>query len=204
MNTKIILILLVLLGGATIIAYFSIESCRHKQQTINGIAAVVNSPKEVHTIDKKGNEHDAIQQTQLNSDAAKIILKPQLDSMASLLGIKDKQIESLRRESINSQGNFTSPVDTVFLPLLVFSNDTSKHDTVKTQHFLYTEKYHTEEGWLYNDLIKIDWTDTIPLHNTVYWNRKWFLGKKHFTSDCYSDNKHVHITGLQDIEIKKK
>jgi hypothetical protein len=45
---------------------------------------------------------------------------------------------------------------------------------------------------------------TVPLQQVIYWDRKWFLGKKHFNTEVTSPNKNVAITKLETIFVKKK
>lgn len=44
----------------------------------------------------------------------------------------------------------------------------------------------------------------VPLEGALLWNRKWFLGKRHWTFDVTCRNPYVTITGLEYIRIGRQ
>ncbi|MEH0154026.1 DUF6549 family protein [Limibacter armeniacum] len=47
-------------------------------------------------------------------------------------------------------------------------------------------------------------TEDIPLEVVVYWDRKWFLGKKTYFVEAHSPNPNANINTLDNIQVRRK
>lgn len=80
--------------------------------------------------------------------------------------------------------------------------DTIKINLVK---FEFQDKYaKIKARQITLDSAEVIYNINVPLQQVVYWDRKWFLGKKHYESEITSPNKSIAITKLETIFVKKQ
>ncbi len=83
----------------------------------------------------------------------------------------------------------------------------SKGDTIKFQAKSWSKKDKWSE-FVYKEIspdsADFKYTVNVPLEGVFYWKRKWFLGKKHWTSEVTSENPHVKIPKILNIKIGRK
>lgn len=143
--------------------------------------------------DKYNNEHYKLERLQVD----KSVLQAQTDSLAKLLKIKSKQIQSFTNIKsgivIDKKVDYSVKHDTVWKD--------GKQIIIEYRPFSYKDKWIDIKGDLgKNDSIHIKGTDTLT--KTDYWKRKWFLGKKHYYSDFSNQNPYIKIQGLKQVEVK--
>ncbi|MEH0156418.1 DUF6549 family protein [Limibacter armeniacum] len=83
-------------------------------------------------------------------------------------------------------------MDTVFMP-------------VQKKIALYHDDY-TRFAAIINDstgMVEVGYTAQVPIDLVIYWDRKWFLGKKHFQTEVISENPNIIFKDINTI-IKKR
>lgn len=147
---------------------------------------------------RAGVEHANKEAAEGSLAALKIVYKKDMEDAAKNAGIKQKQIESYTKIVANIKDKYEALLQ-----------DYNKGDTISK--FVDTsDKFNKHEGFViknpHNDKKKVVISDNIlvPLHITLYGERKWFWAPVHHKVDAYSDNKSVKITGLDQLVVKKK
>lgn len=115
-----------------------------------------------------------------------------------------RNLESAQRITARAVGS----INTGIRDTTIFITSAGAADTtiLVAKTFNYQDKYTTIKGLLdlKLDSVKLDYTVTVPLEGAVYWERKWFLGKKRWSSEIISPNPNVTITELKNIRVRKK
>lgn len=96
--------------------------------------------------------------------------------------------------------------------LLAKLNDTTRYyitdsDTVfyRVSEFSYKDQWvEINETQLSPFESKVDYTFTVPLTGAMFWDRKWFLGKKTYWGEATSENPHVVIPELVNIKVGRR
>jgi hypothetical protein len=71
--------------------------------------------------------------------------------------------------------------------------------------FKWSDKYSSLNGYVTKDSLHVTKQQVdVPLKAVAYWDRKWFLGKKHWYFEAKSDNPNAKITKLDHISVQKK
>lgn len=141
--------------------------------------------------DKYNNEHYKLERLQVDE----AVLQTHSDSLAKLLKIKSKQIQSY--SFIKSGILIDKPLTTQTFIDTVYVND--QQQIVKYNAFYYQDKWIDIQGKVGNkNQIRISGSDTLT--KVDYWKRKWFLGKKHYYSDFSNTNPYIKIQGLKQVE----
>lgn len=187
--------LLVVIAIVVIVVVF--RSCRHEKTTLKEVKENITQDSTRYWRDKYKTEHAVNNDIVINSDAAKILFKSKIDSLKDRLHLKEKQIKDILESIITVSGDVSARIDTI--PI---------HDTINGLNFAYTFNYADSlisvTGAI-DSMVHFHYDiNDIPLHYTGYWKRKWFLGKKHFFVDAYSDYPNVHIKKVMKISIEKK
>lgn len=94
-------------------------------------------------------------------------------------------------------------IDSLKLP----TNDTTmviNNEIVNVKTFDYQDDYNRVSGIVMKDSTSVHLEIEVPLDGVVYWERKWFLGKKIYTTEMTSKNSKVHITKLESIRVTKR
>lgn len=203
----------VMLIVVSLYALFMTKTCMHERsENKNLIEAIkLESQKVTYWKDATGKEHAKVTQIQLSHEQMNALHKGRLDSMAKLLGIKQKQITQLITIGTSTKGKINSPIDTTFDEELVITpspNDSTKHDTVikRVPTYLikpYNDKWLTFEGFMRKGMFYADYTlrDSLTLI-TSYKNRGLLgLGRRDFYIDIAADNPNTTITNAKGYKL---
>ena len=115
-----------------------------------------------------------------------------------------RNLESAQRITARAVGSINTGIrDTTIFITTAGGQDTT---ILVAKSINYEDEYTTITGLLdlKLDSVKLDYTVTVPLEGAVYWERKWFLGKKKWSSELISPNPNVTITELKNIRVRKK
>lgn len=80
-------------------------------------------------------------------------------------------------------------------------------DTIVFQgmKFKHTDKYtEIKAVQISLDSVNVTYHVNVPISGTLYWNRKWFLGKKYYEAELVSDNPKVSIPEVISLTAGKK
>lgn len=138
--------------------------------------------------DKYDNEHLRLEKIQIE----KVVMEHYADSLASLLKIKPKQVQSVTNIKTQVELREKLVVDTVYI------DSTKSYSTFK-----WSDKWMSIKGDIgKSDSIYISGVDTLT--KTDYWKRKWFLGRKHYYTDISNQNPYIKLNGFKAVELKQK
>lgn len=195
-NIKLIAVLSLL---SLLFVAFEYNGCKKKKklkEVKNAIQLSTDSSK--YWKDQYGQEHIQKQQLIASKETLDFLYKGYIDSVSTLLKIKNKQISELVKINIEYSGKGSTQI---------------KHDTIRTtdsfyvqQSFNWRDEYFNIDGILFNDTISLKYTGEIPINYTSFWKRKHKLlgikyGRKIYYIDVYSTNKSVKLSGLQHIKV---
>lgn len=152
--------------------------------------------------DKTGRWHS--ETTPVVIESSKVL--KELSKTDSSLILIQSQISGLKKDMRNmifgsvmtSTINYTTETD--LRDSLIIINDTLK---VLVQKFDLVTPYLKERGEIVNGKLKrsLEIKDTIVV--SAYWERKWFLGKKHFKYEAVSRNPDAKIFIKEALIMKK-
>lgn len=135
--------------------------------------------------DKYNNEHLKLEVIKVQ----KIVMEHYADSLARLLKIKPKQIQSVANVKSSVELKEKLVVDTVYV------DSTKSYSTFK-----WSDKWISIKGDIGNtDSISIVGIDTLT--KIDYWKRNWILGKKRYYTDISNQNPHIKLTGFKSVEV---
>lgn len=125
------------------------------------------------------------------------VLQVYSDSLAKILKIKNKQIQAFT--FVKSQFALDKPLDIEVKYDTVWKDSIRK--IIEYKDFKYKDKWVDIKGDVgKTNLISLTSQDTLT--KVDYWNRKWFLGKKHYYSDFTNQNPYNKIQGLKQVELQ--
>lgn len=188
----------IILGAAVILALLLFPWNCDNQDIANQSKDVSDKKIDLSQVqiwkDKYNNEHYKLERLQVD----KSVLQVHADSLAKLLKIKPKQVQSYThiKSGVSLDQKLKSEI----------KYDTIWEDGFKTvieyRPFSYNDKWIDIKGDIgKSDSIHIKGTDTLTKVN--YWKRKWFLGTKHYYSDFSNSNPYIKIEGLKQVEVKQ-
>jgi len=188
---RIALLILALVAAALYFRSCSNPSLQVAQQTKDVSDKKIDLSQVQIWKDKYNNEHFKSERLQVD----KAVLQVHSDSLAKLLKIKSKQIQSY--SFIKSGISIDKPLTTQTLTDTIYIDNTKQVVEYKT--FAYNDKWIDIKGEVgRNDQIHISGSDTLT--RVDYWKRKWALGKKHYYSDFSNKNPYIKIQGLKLVE----
>lgn len=125
--------------------------------------------------------------------------KDKFDSVCKRLNLKERQLKDMANVVAQSNGSFAAPIT---------SDTITIHDSIPGlavgwigKRFTWSNRYMSEKGFIDSAKIIIQYSMTLPITITTYWKRKWFLGKKRYYIDGFSEDNHVNITGISGYKI---
>jgi hypothetical protein len=194
---KIILILLLIIAFG--IAVFKVVKAYYDNYSISMQTKSLQQQKIDLTRakvwqDKYNQTHIELERTKVD----KAILEVQVDSLARILKIKPKQVESLTQ--IKSDINLDKPLTITNVVDTIQPKEKGQSPIInKYTKFQYKDKWIDIVGDVnHKNKIKIQGQDTLT--KTDYWKKKWFLGSRHYYSDISNKNPHINITGVKQVE----
>lgn len=126
----------------------------------------------------------------------------------------DKNMMQIRDEFSglkNNLRNLDTYVKTVIKDTLYFKStltDTlwisANGDTVKGKKGIYKDSWSNCVGLIYNDTLNVNCTTTDSITTVVYWNRKWFLGRKTYFVEHKNANPNNKPVYNENLIIRKK
>ena len=168
------------------------------QRTILGEVknGVQNSlPPTTHKVDENGSEHAIVPDEGISREAGDILYGQLLDSIAKLNKLKSgKQINSYDEYSIRKNAPFTGKVDP---PVCDSTGDTTQKLTFSGSNFSGTGQIK-KNGEVTGSL-----SLRLQLARANYWEKKWFLGDRHFYENLWSADTTVHIDTIKHIRISE-
>jgi len=182
--------------------YNILDAIVTEHQTEKGLNAIISNQKDSVSYyrDQFHTEHARADQLDINYRAANDAYSKLLDSLSKRDKVKKKNIQSVVDVVPIDQGQFTVPVrvDTI--------HDTiaGKIESIAVRDFNYMDSFLTESGYVDSLDAHISYSVKVPIRLTRIIKRHWFLGKRHYYIDGYSDNPNIRIEGLKDIEINKR
>jgi hypothetical protein len=154
--------------------------------------------------DKYDKEHVTVEQHRLEKE----VFESYADSIAKLLGIKSKQIESLTQ--VNTSLNVTAKGKDIKKDSTIAYVPTKRDSTGKVIDSVAVVKqvnFKWEKGlpWLYiqgsiGEVDSVNVSGKDSLNFTNYWNRSWFLGPKHYYTDAKNSNPYIKLTGARTVQ----
>ncbi len=86
------------------------------------------------------------------------------------------------------------------------NTETTIHRTIylKDSSFVLANKYDTITEVTKGDSAELTIKVGVPLEIVQYWDRSWFLGKKHYQNEVISDNPDTKVTFNKSIIAKRK
>ena len=159
----------------------------------------------VHYRDMYNREHAEKLLIQGNAAQIELFYKQREDSLAKVLKIARRQIQGMYGARTVVSGSFTTAVDEI----PTFKVDEAGNggspvvtDITSIRHFEYQDSFLMEEGWVSDSSAMVNYRVLVPVTITSYWKRSWWLGRKKYYVDGYSDNPNVRISGLEGVQIK--
>lgn len=169
-------------------------------ESLQQITANIRRPDSAHYWrDIYKTEHATSAQILVNATAAKALFESKIDSLKGRLHLRDKQIRDILEATVSASGGGIVRIDTF--------RDTVEGIAVQElgHAFRYKDSLIRICGLINSDRVAVNYTiDDLPLHFTAYWKRKWFLGRKHYFIDAYSDNENVRFSRLERITIEHR
>lgn len=176
---------------AVILAYVYAKSTWHNHEVKRDVKLAIEHPLDSigHYKDKAGAEHTTVLQDKESLEVMRIAFGRQLDSVAKLIGIKDRRIKELEFSKIKMSGQLAAKVvrDTIHdTPTVTLRYDNSAIEAIIKQR---------------GDSATMTYSVHFDLQRVVYWKRRWFLGKKHYIVDETCPDSNIHITNLKGFKI---
>lgn len=178
-------------AGLILVAFFPIRSCRIAHNDLANLRDLQGIKDDTirYWKDAAGTEHAEKQVAIASFEAARIVWRHELDSVAQLLKIKPKDIQELKTIGTVAAGTISPVVVTI-------SGPGQPH----------VQRISYEDQWLSLDGVVADTAvftyrvrDSLTL--TTY-RKKVGLFRYNTVVDGYSHNPNAHITGLSSLQIK--
>ena len=202
-TTKLIAVLVLLLLTFLFYLYH-----RHN----NNILQKAKDYKTLYYKEQKATQiwKDEANKWRLQTDATEISQK----TLKELARNNDKYFSDIRNEFTNIKSNMRNMdtyIKTVFKDTLIITTvltDTawinSSGDTVKGKRGIYKDDWSNCVGLVYNDTLKVNCVNTDTITSVIYWNRKWFLGRKKYTLENKNANPNNKPIYNDNIIVRKK
>lgn len=150
--------------------------------------------------DKSKYWHRQVEEISLSKQASDILFSKYKDSIAKILKIKSKQINSLLSLNEELKGTFIVPIkhDTLIQQV------NGKEESIFGDSFHYNDSTLLMNGFIAEKNVSVEYSVSINLQATSFWKKKWFLGKKKTRFDVTCNNPNINISKLQEIKIIKE
>lgn len=196
-----VLLIISLFSAVSILSNKLAQSDSDNQNLIKLHSAEVQKVEYYST--KLGQEVATNQATVLSNKAMKDLVQSQ--EMAWLNNFKDlkrsmKNLEVAQQMTARAYDSLKVRLEETKKYYISPKGDTIKFLKMKLEdeyNRVTAEQVSRDSGVLVVDI-------KVPLQQAIYWDKKWFLGKKSYNSDVTSPNKKVTITKLQTIITRKK
>lgn len=147
--------------------------------------------------DLYGSEHAQRLLEVGNRETAEVFHRKYIDSLCKRLRLRERQLTDMAQVIARDSGRIIAPVT----PIVIHDTVNGKPVERGALYFQWQDDYTRIAGLVDSVAANLTYGMTLPIHTTTYWKRRWFLGKKHWYIDAYSDNKQVNIEGLQGVKI---
>lgn len=191
----LIVALIFLTGGAMIVKKCGAQ--KEKKQ-VTQIAQIKKDSTE-HYRDLWNTEHAKRLVIQGDAKTLNVFYADKFDSICKRLRIKEKQLKDISEVVAQSKGTFVTPLQSYTVTPTDTPTGLPIGWTGKT--FNWQDSFLHETGFIDSSNIYVTYSMNLPITITNYWKRRWFLGKKRYYIDGYSDNPNVTIQGLTGIKI---
>jgi predicted RND superfamily exporter protein len=194
----------VLIIVLAVILFFSIKSCNNNKQLVRDTQAVyayddsIANSKIRTWIDKYSKEHKTVENLVVQREA----LAKQVDSISSVLKIKEKQIQRLSVSVNKIEIHEKLKVDTFYKK--VPCDDADSLIIANNYQFKWKDSWMEASGSIGGDKDSIHISGVDTLNRVDYWKRKWFLGAKHYYSDFSNSNKHIKLANNKSVQFRDK
>lgn len=210
MNRKLIIIIAILIslliGSVSAILHFRDKYLFEQKEKENVQKAYSKSVAEVEIYKNRFNHFVTRNEgLELNNKTLESMVKDgYLKHMKELEGVKKnlRNVEFVYRITAKA-------LDSAIVKL----KDTTKTyvDAKGDTVFYRVSEFHHKDQWAQIDEeqispfeSKVTYSVVVPLTGAMFWDRKWFLGKKSYWGEATSENPHVTIPELVNIKVSRK
>jgi hypothetical protein len=186
---------IVFLIGFAIVAYVvstEISGCKQSKKAAPFFITVYDTSRAATWIDKYNREHATNLALNLSIRDLQIAHKSKLDSLLKCLRIKPKQLSNITDVQAQATGNIEVPTEV--------SYDSVTH--TQQYYFAYSDSCIALAGMLDSGTTIVQYSVNVPIAITSYWKRRWFLGRRRYYIDAYSQYPNVNINNIRNYRIK--
>lgn len=197
------IILLLLFAGQQAIKFRKLYR-QQKLETDSAIALTGESQKKIEIYENKlGNQVSKNEALEFNLRTVQRLRKEeQLGWLEQFESLK-KSLKNLEyAQQINAKA--LQDLDITVSDTTIYITKSGDTTTVTAKKLNYIDKWTSVKGTVYDTTADLKIEMNVPISTVVYWERKWFLGKKTWQVEATSENPYVAITGLTNINVKKK
>lgn len=120
-----------------------------------------------------------------------------------------KELEGVKKNLKNVEFVYRITAKALDSAMVKLKDTTKIYVDVKGDTVYYrVSEFHHKDQWAQIDEeqispfeSKVTYSVTVPLTGAMFWDRKWFLGKKSYWGEATSENPHVTIPELVNIKV---
>jgi hypothetical protein len=176
---------------AVIVTVVAWRGCRKDVTRHSGVLAQVQDSGR-YWRDAYNREHATRLVVEADRDVVRALYPGMLDSMARLLKVKPRRIETVTGANAKVHDTITAPM---------WYKDSVGREGERC--FAYGDEWTTVTGCVdTTGKVALEYSIDVPVTVVTYWKRRWLLGRKRRYVDATSNNPNVKLEGLSKVLVK--